>query len=212
MKDKRIWKYFIPLFLVAFLIFNWSDVSWVFNYRVVSGFFSGVFRSIFPEKQTSLSLDEFNGSEKDQYYEKTGSVDIPKIGITAPLVFVDSFEKEELEKALDFGVLHFPDSVFPGQPGQTVLLGHSAPPGWPEIKYDWVFSDLNDLVEGDRIHVSFNNKKYEYVVTDKVFLERGEEVSESLTNKDNMLILISCWPPGKNIKRIAVEAAIVQKK
>jgi len=29
-----------------------------------------------------------------------------------------------------------------------------------------------------------------------------------LTNSDNMLVLISCWPPGKDIRRIAVEAKL----
>ncbi|MDP1614227.1 MAG: sortase, partial [Methylococcales bacterium] len=67
---------------------------------------------------------------------------------------------------------------------------------------------LNELVEGDEIYVFFDNRKYEYLVIRKVFLEKGEEVSKDLTNNKNMLVLISCWPPGKDIRRIAVEAAI----
>jgi sortase A len=208
MKNKKFWKYFIPLFLITFVIFNWSEVSWVFNYRAVSGLFSDLFTSSDREIQTSYLPDDFNDVQTDQYQEKAGSIEIPKIAITAPLVFVESSDAKEFEKALDFGVLHFPDSVFPGQAGQTILLGHSAPPGWPKIKYDWVFTDLNDLVKGDEIYVFFNNKKYEYTVTRKAFLEKGEEVSQQgLTNNENMLVLISCWPPGKDIRRIAVEAA-----
>ena len=204
MKSKRLLKYFIPLFLLAFMIFNWSEVSWIFNYRTVSGLFSDFFSSARQEIQIS---NDFNKEKNDQYI-KEGSIEIPKIGITAPLVFADSSDQKELEEALDLGVLHFPDSVFPGEVGQTIILGHSAPPGWPRIKYDWVFTDLNELVAGDEIHVFFNNKKYEYAVTRKVFLERGEEISrEGLTNSENMLILISCWPPGRDSKRIAVEAA-----
>jgi len=95
----------------------------------------------------------------------------------------------------------------PGEKGQTIVLGHSAPPNWPDIKYDNVFSLINELEKGDEVFVYFNNKEYIYSVETKVFLEIGQDIPESnLTNSENMLILISCWPPGKNIKRIAVTA------
>ncbi len=210
MNNKKLWKYFIPLFLIAFVIINWSDVSWIFNYRAVSRAFSDLFPSSNQEVQTDYSVNDFQAPDRAQvkeYQTKEGSIEIPKIGITAPLVFAESSDQKDLEKALDLGVVHFPDSVLPGQAGQTIILGHSAPPGWPRIKYDWVFTDLNELVEGDNIYVFFNNKKYEYIVTRKAFLERGEEVSQDgLTKNINMVILISCWPPGKDIQRIAVEA------
>ena len=209
MKDKRIWKYFIPLFLIVFVIFNWNEVSWIFNYRTVSGFFSELFSPDGQEIEAPLSTNNFNSVQTKQYYDKEDSVEIPKINITAPLVFVESSDQKDIEEALELGVVHFPDSVFPGQAGQTIILGHSAPLGWPKIKYDWVFTDLNELIRGDDIYVFFNNKKYEYVATRKVFLEKGEEISqEGLTNNENVLILISCWPPGKDNKRIAVEAEL----
>lgn len=209
MKDKRILKYFIPLFLLVFMIVNWDEASWIFNYRTVSGLFSDFLKPNTEQAQTTYYTKDPESLIKNQADKKEGSISIPKIGIAAPLVFAESSDSKDLEKALDFGVVHFPESALPGQPGQTILLGHSAPSGWPKIKHDWVFSDLNDLVEGDKIHVFFNNKRYEYSVVRKVFLERGEEISqESLTNNDNVVVLISCWPPGKDIRRIAVEAAI----
>ena len=49
------------------------------------------------------------------------------------------------------------------------------------------------------------NKKITYYVTDTIFLEKGEEIPEKdLTNSQNYLIIISCWPPGKDSKRIAI--------
>jgi LPXTG-site transpeptidase (sortase) family protein len=85
-------------------------------------------------------------------------------------------------------------------------LGHSAPAGWPKIKYDWVFSRLNELSDGDEIFVYFENKKYTYQFSKKIFLEKGEELPSLLTNSENILVLISCWPPGKDLRRIAVVA------
>ena len=208
---KKLWRPFLILFLISFLIINWSQISWIFNSRVVSGFFSEFFQANKEEKPEILFNNHFNDNEveeeEEQYYEKEGSIEIPKINIFAPLVFTESSDEKEIERALSLGVVHFFDSVFPGQKGQTIFLGHSAPPGWPKIKYDWVFSDLNNLVEGDEIIIYFNQKKFSYYTTEKLFLEKGEELpDQNLTNSKNVLILVSCWPPGQDIKRIAIVA------
>jgi LPXTG-site transpeptidase (sortase) family protein len=151
-------------------------------------------------------LEEEPQSPQCVFSEKPDSISIPRIGIEAPIVFPEDEAKEVLAKALDIGVVHYPSSVLPGEEGQVILLGHSAPAGWPMIKYDWVFSNLKELKEDDEIFVIFKNCQYAYRVTNKIFLEKGEELPSDLTNSENMLILISCWPPGKDIRRIAVKA------
>jgi len=212
MEIKKLWKYFVFLLLLALIIFNWNEVSWIFNYHAVSEFFSGFFKLSKEEIQVTDNGDNFNEtkeSEDYEYSEKENSIEISKIGVEAPLVFVESLEISEIKKGLDLGVVHFADSVLPGETGQTIILGHSAPPNWPKIKYYWVFVRLNELVEGDEIYVFFNNRKYEYTVTRKFILERGEEVPQDpLTNNTNVLLLISCWPPETGTRRIAVEAEL----
>jgi sortase (surface protein transpeptidase) len=64
----------------------------------------------------------------------------------------------------------FPDSALPGQIGQTIILGHSAPQNWPKRKYDWVFSRLNELEKEDDVIFNFNQKEYIYRVKSKKFL------------------------------------------
>ena len=96
-------------------------------------------------------------------------------------------------------------SVYPGQTGQIVILGHSAPPGWPKIKHDWVFTDLQKLSPGDKVMVDVNNKQFTYVVKQKTIIKRGADVPTD-TSSVNSLTLISCWPPGKDYQRIAVQA------
>jgi LPXTG-site transpeptidase (sortase) family protein len=84
-------------------------------------------------------------------------------------------------------------------------LGHSAPPGWPNIKYDWVFTNLDKLAPGDTILIDLNNKQYKYVVKSKTIIKRGADVpTDGLAANNNVLTLISCWPPGKDYQRIAV--------
>ena len=206
---KKLLKPFILLFLVNFLIFNWNSISWIFNYKVISGAisdFSGKISSFFAEIENKInSLGQIAQAENVNFLSRENSLEIPKIGVLAPLIVTDSSEKD-LEEGLNRGVVIFPDSALPGQSGQTIILGHSAPANWPKIKYDWVFSRLNELEEKDEIRVYFNNREYTYYVKNKIFLEKGEEIPNYSTDSGNTLLLISCWPPGKNLKRIVVEA------
>lgn len=182
------------------MIFNWNYISWIFSYRTVSQLFLN-----FSQKIISVfQVKELKQTKILQVSKKENEIEIPKLKISAPIVLVE--EHNQAHKALDRGVVLYPGSVLPGQVGQTIILGHSAPPQWPRIKYDWVFSRLNELKQEDEIIIFFEQKKYIYKVKEKIFLQKGEEIPKNLTNSKNMLILITCWPPGKNIKRIAVVA------
>ena len=254
---KKIWKPFIVLFILSFLVVNWDDVSWAFNYRVVSGLASGTFEpragvqeiaaldrsagnaeraedfrndeqresgdcdmdnSQVSENRESIPVQQ-GGSDTQKNAQENynnmnlseGVIQIPKIGISAPLVFTDNSDNGYLHKKLDSGVVHYPRSALPGGSGQTIVLGHSAPANWPKIKYDWVFSNLNSLNVGDQIIITYNNKEYLYSVIRKAFLNKGEEMpQQDLTNSQNTLISVSCWPPGKDYKRIAVESELIE--
>jgi LPXTG-site transpeptidase (sortase) family protein len=203
---RKLLKYFLLFFLLSFLILNWGRVSFIFNWQVISQFLKTPF-----EKKIEKEISQPE-EKKFEYSEKENSIEILKIEISAPIVFVKS--EKEIEMGLDKGVVLFPGSALPGQIGKTIIEGHSAPPGWPKIKYDWIFSRLNELEEGDEVNLNFNHQKLNYYVTKKIFLNRGEEIPfNDLTNSDNsdnILLLISCWPPGKDLKRIAV-AAILKK-
>lgn len=209
---QALWRPFVIIFCVGFVITNWNSIFWIFNYRVISAQVS----STLPQQQ-ELTVDEilsavWHGQKpKPKYVEEPNSIVIFKLGITAPIVFVPeeikNIQISSLKKYLDRGVLHYPGTFLPGERGQVVILGHSAPLGWPRIKYDWVFSKLDKLKKGDKIVVYYNNREYSYRVRRTIFLEKGEELpSSSLTKSRYMLMLVSCWPPGKDSKRIAVEA------
>ncbi len=207
-ENKILLKYFTFLFLISVLIINWNHISWLFNYKAIFGIVSSQFESkiaaktteIFGKKEIEIPIKNSEPSDKEN------SLEILKFEISAPLIFSENATQKDLYKLLDSGVVYFPGSVLPGEAGQTIILGHSAPDGWPKIKYDWVFTRISELAEGDEIFVYFNHRKYVYKVTGKIFLDRGEELPQLLTNSENMLVLISCWPPGKDLQRIAVMA------
>lgn len=197
---KGLIKPFIFIFIISFLIINWSDVSWFFNYHFWSDAFYSVGQN---EEKDMIKIDS-----KGEYSDKQNGIEIPKLEVSAPLIIGNTAEKDVLENNLKNGVVYFPGSALPGENGQTVILGHSAPANWPKIRYDWVFSNISELEEGDEINIYYNNQKYSYSVKGKTIIERGEDVPSPLTNSDNMLLLVSCWPPGKDSQRIAVEAQL----
>jgi len=132
---------------------------------------------------------------------------IPGINITAPIITAKTDDAEVISGLLDSGVVLYPGSAPFGGSGQTVILGHSAPAGWPKIKYEWVFSKINELEKGDMVVVTYDNITRYYKVAGSQIVDPKTGVPAP-TVEGNSLMLISCWPPGKNTKRIAVEAEL----
>ncbi len=228
-QQKQLILIFVFLFALSFIIINWNDVSWLFNYRVVNSlvydFFypyenngnlvsannvtinTGVVRAI---EVTSNFPVVTQQPKMYPYSAKLNSIEIPTIGIVAPVVIGESTDLGLLEKNLNQGTVVYPGSVSPGENGQTIILGHSAPPNWPKIKYDWVFSEINNLNFGDEIVLYSNNRQYTYRVIQKDIVKAGGDIPvNTLTGKNNVLVLVSCWPPGKNYKRITVSAELI---
>lgn len=204
---KRFIKIFALLFIAVFVLLNLGTAKKMFDYKLV---YNEIRDSLIKEELTEVEVEAISISNKPEIIniEKADSIEIPKINVDAPLVFIELAEQDIFAGALNKGVTHYPESVLPGQLGQTIFLGHSAPPGWPKIRYDWVFSELNDLIYGDQVFIYFNNKKYTYTVKEKLFLDKGEELPKNdLADSKNVLVLLSCWPPGADNRRIAVIAS-----
>ena len=187
---------FIGLFLIVFLIINWNEFCWIFNQKIVlSAIFNSPKEDISKEKTDILNV------------QLVDTIKIPKLGLEAPIVFPKDNSFKEIDAALKKGVIHFPTSSLPGEKGTSIILGHSAPPGWPKINYNWIFSSINELEEGDEVFVVFNNKEYQYLVKEKNILPKGEEVPKFNESKAN-LVLLTCWPPGKDYKRIFIRTEL----
>lgn len=216
-KGKKLLKLAVGIYLLSFLVINWSDVSWVFNYKSLYGAVNDFFNP-YPSINT-VSINQYfypNRSEekanllteiKTIYTEKQNLLEIPKINVSAPIVFSSTTDKDLLLDDLSQGVVYYPGSVYPGQTGQIVVLGHSAPPNWPN-KIESLFSNLEELNNGDVIYINLNNKQYKYVIREKTVIEKGSDVPQGINPNTNSLVLISCWPPGKDYQRIVVQAEI----
>lgn len=143
--------------------------------------------------------------------DRTGAtITIAKIGANIPIVIANTNDQENFHRLLDKGVVVYPGSAGFGNVGQTVLIGHSAPANWPNIKYDTAFSRIIELISGDKIKIDYFGKIYIYSVVKTQIIEKGSNIYSDLTQKST-LVLLTCWPPGRDLQRLAVEAVLISE-
>ncbi|MDP2930099.1 MAG: sortase [bacterium] len=204
---KKIFWVFVVVFLFSFLVLN------LLSFFNLVGNKINTFLSA-PKRQelARLAEAEATGSAAPEFAftEKENSLEISKLGITAPLIFSESKEIPAITENLKKGVAVYPGSALPGHDGQIIILGHSAPAGWPKIRYEWVFSKLGDLAPGDEVLLNFEYREYRYLITKKIFLDRGEEIPARDKQDGQFLYLVTCWPPGRDLRRLAIEAHLTK--
>jgi len=237
-RKKPAWRRFIDnyrvpgvlVLLLLLMIIFWGNISWFFNGEVWRQLLSDYFPQYFPKPYVMVehkpAIEPVDGGEAgggtiiEDPVENTEPnvlsvaekkqrdlLSIPKLGLAVPIITTATADSEVIYGLLDSGVVLYPGSAPFGDAGQTVILGHSAPTGWPKIKYDWVFSRINELVKGDMVIITYNDEtRYYSVVTTRVVTP--QEGVPQPTVEGNSLALVSCWPPGKDLKRIIVESTI----
>ncbi|MDO8633001.1 MAG: sortase [bacterium] len=186
-----------------FTLKHWVILT-VFTYGLISLFLF----SLSAKSANESALLSAAPSLKGETLYPVDKIVIPALDIVAPITAVSSTDPKDFKLPLKEGVALYP-SVKPGDNGGAIILGHSSPPGWPKINYDWVFSTINTLQENDEIIVYFQGKKYVFAVSGSLFLGKGQDIpSWALASRTPTLLLVSCWPPGINNKRIVMLAEL----
>ena len=135
------------------------------------------------------------------------SLIVEKIGAEAAVVpNVDATNKGVYTEALRRGVAHALGTAFPGQPGVSYLFAHSTDTIFNVPRYNAIFYLLWDMKPGDRIVVFFNNKRYDYLVSETKVTEASDVSYFTLKTNEQILVLQTCYPPGTTWKRFLVIA------
>ena len=122
--------------------------------------------------------------------EQANRIQIPAIGVDAPIVQGDGWE--QLKK----GVGQHIGSTDPGEKGNVVLSAHN------DI-FGEIFRDLDRLKPGDEITIFTNQRAYSYVVSDSEIVEPTQvDIMENTSQPT--LTLISCYPYLVDDQRIAI--------
>jgi LPXTG-site transpeptidase (sortase) family protein len=163
------------------------------------------------KSQSSPTFADILAGNKEQVLipiDPLFSILIPKLGIDEQVVpNVDPNNPADYLPVLQHAVAHARGSVFPGGPGTIYLFAHSADNWWDIEHYNAVFYTLNNLSRGDEIVLFYENRRYNYFVTEQIISD-PEDIT-LLTAKHQgpeQLVLQTCWPPGTSWKRLYVIA------
>lgn len=132
-------------------------------------------------------------------------ISIPKINVSAPIVFAKSNVEANIQKDLESGVVHYANTALPGEPGNSVIFGHSSNDWWEPGNYKFVFVLLDKMVVGDTFTVNYNSKQYMYEVTETKVVE-PTDLSVLNQGSTPEMTLITCTPPGTSWKRLIIKA------
>lgn len=141
------------------------------------------------------------------------SLEIPSLGVKAPIVFEPTTNEDKIYKSLEKGVVHYSSTPQPGNQGTSIIIGHSSVYPWYKGNYGYVFSNLANLKIGDIINVEEENKLLTYKVSQSIIFSPitadDFALRELETTVGSTLVLMTCWPTGTNAKRVAVRADLV---
>jgi len=139
---------------------------------------------------------------------------IPRINQNVPVITISNEAlvnrdwarlEQEIQEALQDGVVHYPGTSFPGEPGNIVITGHSSYFLWDPGRFKDVFALLHDVKIGDKIYIYYGQDQYIYEVYDtKVVMPT--EVDVLMQDGGDKLTLITCTPVGTNLKRLVIFA------
>lgn len=135
---------------------------------------------------------------------------INKIQVDAPVIYDQRTVNEAaFQKALQSGVVHYPNTATPGQAGNVVIFGHSSGQWWAPGHYKFVFTLLDKLKLNDKIFVDYQGVRYIYKVYG-ISIVQPSDLSVLNQNSDYNLTLITCTPVGTSARRLIIRARQIQ--
>ena len=136
----------------------------------------------------------------------TPEVIIPKINVEIPVDYSLTTNAEDaIQSSLENGTVHYPNTVKPGEQGNTAIFGHSSNNIFNPGKYKFAFVLLHQLVPGDLFYLTYNGKVYTYKVYAKQIVKPSQvEVLNNVADKTATATLITCDPPGTSLNRLVV--------
>ncbi len=222
----------IAIFLVLFLILNYQSYSELFWTKVdqikgtvATNPFSEQeaekIRRAAPESQEPLPIVRKQEDERRQIPDLNldiappdDRVIIPRINKNVPVIRVSTEKliqrdwaalEDQIQDALRFGVVHFPGTALPGNPGNVVITGHSSYFPWDPGRFKDVFALLHQVSVGDEVIVYHKQDPFKYIVYDKKVVSPDQ--IEVLTQKgEDRLTLITCTPVGTDLNRLIIFA------
>ncbi len=188
---------FVLLFAIIFSILNLP----LFIARVqpieVPKKYEKVTEIVTPETDKSAPLDP------GEVVPAGSHLVIPKIGISAPIVFSTSLDEASVQNDLQSGVAHYATTANPGEVGNGFITGHSSNYWWNPGKFNYVFANLDKVEVGDQAIIYYQGNKYVYQAIEKKVVN-PTDLSVLQSGDAPTLTLMTCTPPGTSWQRLIV--------
>lgn len=135
-----------------------------------------------------------------------------RIGVVAPVVLSEDADETAIQRDLERGLIRYPGTAVPGQPGNAFVTGHSSNYAWAAGQYNHILSRLDTLEEGDSVSfrvVQANGKSlsYDYRVVKK-FIAAPDDPRLFQEEDASIVTLATCWPLNTSWKRLVVKAEL----
>lgn len=168
------------------------------DYTKASNWFPGSIQNNLFETPDIIS--KIDDGEIPEYY----SISVPSLGLIEAKV---SLFDEDLTKHL----VQYPQTALPGQLGSSVIFGHSTlPQFFDPKKYTTIFSTLPKIKPGSDIFVNYKDKGFTYRITKVIEVKPSDLWVLKQNYNAKTLKLITCVPPGTTLKRLVVEASLIE--
>jgi LPXTG-site transpeptidase (sortase) family protein len=194
----KISEFWIDVIRVALLILlAIIAINWGYFVKQVSSWVD----DLLPDNQAAM---EIMLTEADR-------LAIPSLKIEAPLIRVTATDEPTLQRGLEQGVVHYPNTAEPGEFGNAYYFGHSSDYAFKGGKYKTVFATLPKIGEGEKIYITNQKgKQFVYQVIEKKIVGPHDiEVLSQGEGKEKLLTLQTSWPLGTALKRYLVIAKLM---
>jgi LPXTG-site transpeptidase (sortase) family protein len=170
------------------------------------GFFNEVIIAPFIQPSRTAAATPLIVSSSSIAPTSNPEVIIPKINVEIPVDYSqNTTDENQIENALESGVVHYPTTVRPGETGNAAFFGHSSNNIFNKGKYKFAFVLLHTLVPGDTFYLTYQGKVYVYKVISRTIVDPSEVgVLGPVPGQTATATLITCDPPGTSLKRLIV--------
>ena len=131
---------------------------------------------------------------------------IPRLGINVPVVDAVGLDNKDVMRDLETGVVHLPNTAYPGQVGNVFITGHSSYYPWAAGHYKSVFVLLDKLQPGDKIALYRQGEKFIYQVASQRVVAVDDVSVLTQRSDQRKLTLMTCYPVGTNSQRLVIDA------
>lgn len=180
---------------------------------ILFGFFNERFIAPFITPSRNVSTTPIIADPNSNVAPSGSMVIIPKINVEIPVIYdasdvVNATNAKDLEdgiqKTLEKGVVHYPETSFPGEKGNVAIVGHSSNNIFNQGKYKFAFVLLSKLDEGDTFYLTRNKVRYTYKIFQKKIVSPTDVSVLSDKGNKSTATLITCDPPGTSLNRLVV--------